>query len=90
MTKKELKPFVKKCLSEMMDVGVPKDTKSKGKGDGVEKTIKTTNQVIDALAAGKIDAETAKKLIAKIARTDIERATLVATPTTQMGGGCRY
>ena len=87
MTKKDIKPLVKKYLSEMMDIGMPpKPDKpvKKGKGGGIEKTIKTTNQVIDALASGKINAETAKKLIAKIAERDISRATMTA------GGGCRY
>ena len=86
MDKKTIKSLVVECVDEMMNVGTPAPLK-KGKGDGVEKTIKTTNQVIDALSSGRIDAPTAKKLIAKIARADIEKATLVASVS---GGGCRY
>lgn len=87
INKKAIKSLVEECVDEMMNVGKP--TPKKG-GDGIEKTIKTTNQVIDALANGRIDAPTAKKLIAKIARADIERATLVASVAGVGGGGCQY
>lgn len=76
-----IKKIVKECVSEMMNVGQPE---LKGDGKGLEITLTTLDRVIDALVAGRIDAEKAKALVKKIASEDVSKAALAA------GGGCRY
>jgi len=79
MTKNDLKPLIKKCLAEMMNVGVP--PVKTASTTNISRTLKTTDQVIDALAAGKIDPETAKKLITKLSRS---------ADAASSGVGCQY